>query len=283
MLESGGVISTSITLAVAAIGAGMLAFPLAFANLGLVAATLALVLIAFFTVFSFYYLALGVERMGLCSYEDLTRVLLGPSYEKAIRVMLVALNFGVAVCYVVVIAEMLVPLQPGISAFVGEYIGFHNPIGALMGALVSTPSRCLALVWLATMLPLSLSRSMAALRYTTALAIAASVYIVIAVVYRQLVPSEVQGHPSLDYQLWNGPQSAIHNDAVSTPHAHKVGHVNYASNTASTPSHGRKKVLLLSTDSITHDPTHPTNTIFLFNVHAVMFLALPIITYSLDC
>ena len=302
MLESGSILSSSLTLAVAAIGAGMLAFPLAFASLGLVAATAVLTTVAFFTVVSFYYLALGIERLGLCCYEDMTRILLGQSYEKAVRIMLVALNFGVAVCYVVVIGEMMQPLQPAL----GRYLD-HSGV---LYSLVSTPARCLCVVWLFVMLPLSMTRSIAALRFTTALAICASIYIVLAVVYRQVEPSEAQGTCALDWQMWNGATDRDGNLHLSTPsvkNRHKISHALYPSgkagrmesgvpplaDTPSSAAGGATTVMPSATygggyevdrgSTGTTDDGVTVNTIYFFNVHTIMFLALPIIGYSLDC
>jgi sodium-coupled neutral amino acid transporter 7/8 len=211
MFEAGSITGGTITLAVACVGVGTVAFPLAFAEAGIFLSACLLLFIGTFTILSIRHLAFGVEVLRLGSYEDMSRVLLGKRYEEAVRVMLLFLNFGVCVGYIVVIAEMIEVITPQIQsgllymASSSECISdsttttSHSSSTAsslnivqrwVVGAACSSNLSAISLVvfWVLVLFPLSLAQSMDSMRFASSMAILSTCFIMACVVYRYFVP-----------------------------------------------------------------------------------------------
>ncbi|RNF19181.1 putative amino acid permease-like protein [Trypanosoma conorhini] len=170
-----GVFGSALILAVTTIGAGILTLPSAFSDAGVLLALTVLIFVALLTVASIDYLVLCIEKLGVNSYEQINRELLGRFNEEFVRWMLLVYNTGSAISYLVVLGELIEPLQPAIS--------HHFP-------WLLTTKHTLFVFWFLVVLPLSCVPAISFLRSASFLAIAATCFISCLVVLRYFVPNE---------------------------------------------------------------------------------------------
>ncbi|KAL7700185.1 Amino acid permease-like protein [Lotmaria passim] len=172
-LSSGSTLGAALSLAVTTMGAGILTLPSAYADAGIIPTTFVLVSVAAITVFSIDCLVLAIEKIGRNSYEELTRELLGRHAEEFIRWMLLIYNVGSAIGYLVVVEDLVDPLQPLVTR--------HFP-------LLTTPKHTLLAVWVVLILPLSCVPTLGALHISSFLAISATSLICCMIIFRYFVP-----------------------------------------------------------------------------------------------
>ncbi|KAL7705472.1 Amino acid permease-like protein [Lotmaria passim] len=172
-INSGSTLGAALSLAVTTMGAGILTLPSAYADAGIIPATLMLIGVAIFTVFSVDFIILGVDKLGRNSYEELTRELLGRRMAEVVRWMLIIYNTGAAISYLVVVEDLVAPLQPLVTR--------HFP-------LLTTPKHTLLAVWVVLILPLSCVPTLGALHISSFLAISATSLICCMIIFRYFVP-----------------------------------------------------------------------------------------------
>ncbi|CCW66238.1 unnamed protein product [Phytomonas sp. Hart1] len=172
-----GVLGAALSLSVTTMGAGILTLPSAYADAGIVLATLLMVFIAVMTVYSIDFIVHSIEKLGLNSYEEITRRLFGRKAEEMVRITLVTYLTGCAVSYLVVIGDLLAPLQPILSQYV---------------KILLTPRHTLFLYWAFFVLPLSCVSNLGSLHGISFLAITSTLMISGMVVYRYFVPNSPQ-------------------------------------------------------------------------------------------
>ncbi|CAJ1011721.1 putative Transmembrane amino acid transporter protein/Tryptophan/tyrosine permease family [Leishmania naiffi] len=172
-LSSGSILGASLSLAVTTMGAGILTLPSAYADAGVIPATLILVSVGIITVFSIDYIILSVDKLGRNSYEELTRELLGKKVEEVVRWMLIIYNTGSAIGYLVVFEDLVAPMQPLITSYL---------------PLLTTPKHSLLSFWAVAILPLSCVPTLGALHISSFLAISATSFICIIIIFRYFVP-----------------------------------------------------------------------------------------------
>lgn len=172
-LSSGSVLGAALSLAVTTMGAGILTLPSAYADAGIFLASFLLLFVAVITVYSVDFIVQSIEKLGLNSYEEITRELLGRKAEEFVRWMLLIYNVGSAIGYLVVIIDLFEPMQPLISS----YIPF-----------LASPKHTLVAFWLLFILPLSCVPRLGALHVSSFLAIFATSLISLMIVFRFFVP-----------------------------------------------------------------------------------------------
>ncbi|KAK7196908.1 amino acid permease-like protein [Novymonas esmeraldas] len=191
-VSSGSVLGAALSLAVTTMGAGILTLPSAYADAGVVPSTLVLAGVAALTVYSIDFIVLGVDKLGRNSYEELTRELLGKRAEELVRWMLIIYNTGAAISYLVVIEDLIAPMQPLVTSYL---------------PVLTTPKHTLLSFWAVVILPLSCIPTLGALHVSSFLAISATTLICIMIVFRYFVPGPTE--PSAITA------AAIANDTVS--------------------------------------------------------------------
>ncbi|KAK7196724.1 amino acid permease-like protein [Novymonas esmeraldas] len=148
--EGGGLVSSAFNLASATCGAGVLALPYAMEHCGTLAGTITLILVCSLTIYSVFLLTKVSALTKLMSYEELALELVGPFTEKATAAVIVIFCWGVAVMYVVVMGDFMVPLI--------EVAGLSHKLGRRMAMVI---------FWALVMFPLSLARKIQTLRYAS--------------------------------------------------------------------------------------------------------------------
>lgn len=182
------IVAPALSLSVTTIGAGVLAIPSTFEDGGILLVVITLTLVSALTVISIDYLVLCVDVLGLRSYEDISRELLGRSFEEAVRWILIIYNLGIAAGYVVVIGEIFTPMLPLLS----QYVPFLSGSTSIM-----------VFFWLFIMLPLSCVPQITKLSFVSALAITATFSIAGIIVYRYWFPLEEKDRERMAAAKWN--------------------------------------------------------------------------------
>ncbi|CCW63145.1 unnamed protein product [Phytomonas sp. EM1] len=196
-LSSGSVLGAALSLSVTTMGAGILTLPSAYADAGVITATLLMLFIAIMTVYSVDFIVHGVEKLGLNSYEELTRELFGRKAEEFVRVALISYNIGSAISYLVVTGDILAPLHPILSQYV---------------SILLTPRHTLFLYWMLFVLPLSCIPNLGSLHAISFFAIISTSLISCMVVYRYFVPNSPQATDSINN---NGKVSFVGNSQAN--------------------------------------------------------------------
>lgn len=159
MIPYGGMLASGFSMASTSIGAGILGLPAAFNSVGILMATVYLILITAETAYSMRLIVQASEKTGLRSFEELARHLLHPRADIVVAIMRALHTFGGSVAYVVTIGDLLEPILSAIDTtpdFLREKTGRK---------LLSTG------FWLVFMFPLVLPRQVNSLRYISAFGI----------------------------------------------------------------------------------------------------------------
>lgn len=163
----------ALSLAVSTMGAGILTLPSAFADGGVIPTSILLLFTAVLTLYSVDFIILSVDKLGLNSYEEITRELLGRRAEEFVRWTLLWYNFGSAVGYLVVMGDLFEPSQPMIHSYVW---------------FLPTAKHTLLFFWAVVVLPMSCVPTVGALHMSSFLAILATSLISCMIVFRYFVP-----------------------------------------------------------------------------------------------
>lgn len=173
--SGGGIIGAALNLSVTTIGAGVLAIPSTFQDGGIYFVALVLAIVACLTVLSIDYLIRCIDCLNLRSYEDISRELLGRSFEEAVRWVLIVYNVGIAAGYIVVIGEIFTQLMPLVH---------------MLFPFLTNGTHVMLFAWFFAMLPLSCIPHITKLNYISLVAITATFLISSIIVYRYFVPYE---------------------------------------------------------------------------------------------
>ena len=98
-------VGSTFQLANCAIGAGVLAFPYAFANCGLAIGPLLLVYLALTVGVTQLVVIKASAETGAASYEDMVRIVLGKGWGTVLEVVVLLYQFGACVAYLDVVAD----------------------------------------------------------------------------------------------------------------------------------------------------------------------------------
>lgn len=150
MAEGGGLISSAFNLSSATCGAGVLALPYAMQHCGTVTGTLTLIFVCNLTIYSVFLLTKVSALTKLMTYEELAIDLVGPITEKVTATIIVVFCWGVAVMYIVMMGDFIVPLF--------EAVGLSHKVHR---------RTAMVLFWALVMFPLSLARRIQTLRYAS--------------------------------------------------------------------------------------------------------------------
>lgn len=167
-LSAGGILTAMFGFASATLGAGTLSLPSAMLNCGALIGTFFLVFCGAATVYSLYLLVLVAERTGHTTYEQMARHLIGPAFEKVTAFVVVMFCWGCAVVYVVAIGDFFIPLQ--------AQAWWPVILGGIWGRRLIT-----TIFWGVFMLPLSLLRNVDSLRFSNAISVVSSIFIVFVI------------------------------------------------------------------------------------------------------
>ena len=266
MKDPGSSVGATMTLAIATVGCGVLALPVAFASAGVIVAMMCLVCVAMMTIFSCRSLAQTIMKLDLHCYEDISRELLGPSFETLVRYILIFYNLAACVGYVVIVSDLFLPLQ--------------DDIRAVFPAL-ATSKHTMVAFWFVVMLPMSLVRNISSLRHSSLFAIGVAVYLALAIVLRFFFPfSESAAH--LGGELVNSLDNiSVHHVLASTT----------AARTTATPFYSHKHVPVGSPHGSSNNPYQTAGTA-VEQFHVAWFgawngvatlLSIPILMFSFDC
>eukprot|EP00672_Neobodo_designis_P021686 CAMPEP_0174828708 /NCGR_PEP_ID=MMETSP1114-20130205/1494_1 /TAXON_ID=312471 /ORGANISM="Neobodo designis, Strain CCAP 1951/1" /LENGTH=676 /DNA_ID=CAMNT_0016062433 /DNA_START=79 /DNA_END=2109 /DNA_ORIENTATION=+ len=167
----GATIGSSVfNLAASAIGAGALAFPYAFAKLGIVPGLIVMVGSAAMGVYTIDVLIRLVEALNAPTYEGLGHAIFGNKGRHAVGGTVFSLTFGFACVYVVLVGQFISPVLEVASE------DSNYPPGAWGRRL------CVTLIWLVLMLPFCLMRSIDSLKFISTGAVFATAFVIVALI-----------------------------------------------------------------------------------------------------
>ena len=177
-----------MSLAVATIGAGVLALPSAFGKAGILVSLATVAFIAYLTVMSIRYLSQAIEAVDLHSYESLSERLLGIWGKRAAMFSVVGFNIGAQVGYIIVMGNLIEPFRPNLAE-------------ATTALFSSSPTFPKFAYWACVMLPLSFVRNIESLKLSSTAAIFAALFTAGVVCIRFFFPvvplSEVMQYTTL--------------------------------------------------------------------------------------
>ncbi|CAJ1012516.1 putative Transmembrane amino acid transporter protein/Tryptophan/tyrosine permease family [Leishmania naiffi] len=150
MAEGGSLVSSAFNLASATCGAGVLALPYAMQRCGTIIGTTTLIFVCSLSIYSVFLLTKVSTLTKLMTYEELAVDLVGPIMEKLMVTIIVVFCWGVAVMYIVMMGDFIVPLL--------EATGLSDKVDR---------RTALVLFWALVMFPLSLARNIQTLRYAS--------------------------------------------------------------------------------------------------------------------
>jgi amino acid permease len=171
----GTFLSSVFTCANSAIGAGVLAFPYAFAQTGIVLGVVLALSLAVVMLLALHIIIVGTHSSNAASYQALVRHAMGPTAEKIVAILMVIYLFGAITGYFIVIGDMIPPifeLIPGVPGFLTGRLGRNIVMGVLSTVVCY---------------PLCLLRNISALAYSSGAAIFAIAYMVIMVVVKSIL------------------------------------------------------------------------------------------------
>lgn len=156
MMPVGGLLATGFSLASTSIGAGILGLPSAFNSVGIVMATIYLLLITIQTAYSMRILVVVCDKTGLRSYEEMMAGLVHPKGIYFTALIRFLHCFGALIAYTVTVGDLIKPIIDDVSN-VPEFLLSTNGVRVLTVVL-----------WILFFLPLSIPRQINSLRYVSA-------------------------------------------------------------------------------------------------------------------
>ncbi|WIA19762.1 hypothetical protein OEZ85_005676 [Tetradesmus obliquus] len=166
--QHGKSIATAVfNLSKVIIGAGMMAIPRAYLQIGSVLGTAMLIGVALLIYFTLVVLVRGSAVTGAATYSQLALVTCGGPVMKLLQLAVLAFCFGFGVIYLVIIRDLLLGTPPACNGLLCELFGM-DPSGAL-----ADPRLVIAAVALLICSPLLLLRSMERLSALNAVGISA--------------------------------------------------------------------------------------------------------------
>ncbi|WRT63603.1 uncharacterized protein IL334_000526 [Kwoniella shivajii] len=176
------VTSSIINLTNTAVGAGALAFPSAFASMGLIPGILSCAGSGITAMFGLYCLSRCAAVVGTrpgdegrkSSFNEVARLTFGKGWATKIFDLAIAIKcFGVSVSYLIICKTLL----PQVCFTLAKV--FHHP---LPDDSILLASHFWLVVWMVVVIPLSFLKTLDALRFTSQIALLTVVYLVLVVV-----------------------------------------------------------------------------------------------------
>jgi amino acid permease len=165
--SEGSIRGSVFNLCSATLGAGCLSLPYALtcAGIGLGIGMLAIGAAA--TIFSIHLLVLVRTRTGLSTYESVSKAVFGSTVGNLVECCIILFCFGTAVCILVyvLICCCLVTVRSQV-AYCKTLRDFISPVLSLTTTRI-TDREAICIVWLVLLLPLSLIKSVNALRFSS--------------------------------------------------------------------------------------------------------------------
>nr|XP_018266396.1 vacuolar amino acid transporter 5 [Kwoniella dejecticola CBS 10117]OBR88554.1 vacuolar amino acid transporter 5 [Kwoniella dejecticola CBS 10117] len=174
--------SSVVNLTNTAVGAGALAFPSAFASMGLIPGILSCAGSAGTAVFGLYCLSRCAAVVGTrpgdegrkASFNELTRLTFGKGWATKLFDLAIAIKcFGVSVSYLIICKTLL----PQVCFTLSKVFQHPLPDDSILLA-----SHFWLIVWMVVVIPLSFLKTLDALRFTSQIALLTVVYLVLVVV-----------------------------------------------------------------------------------------------------
>ncbi|WWC67093.1 uncharacterized protein I206_101000 [Kwoniella pini CBS 10737] len=174
--------SSVVNLTNTAVGAGALAFPSAFASMGLIPGILSCAGSAGTAIFGLYCLSRCAAVVGTrpgdegrkASFNELARLTFGKGWATKLFDLAIAIKcFGVSVSYLIICKTLL----PQVCFTLSKV--FHHP---LPDDSILLASHFWLIVWMIVVIPLSFLKTLDALRFTSQIALLTVVYLVLVVV-----------------------------------------------------------------------------------------------------
>lgn len=170
-VRHGGIGASMFTLTASTVGAGFLSLPQAFAQCGYVQGSVLLVIFGFLTVYSFRLLGMAERRTGLATFEDLSRHLLGPFWDRVTTFIMLSFNFGAAVAYIIALVKVCAPILEASDAHRDEtFAGYWGARLVTIG------------IWGCLIVPMCLQKELNSIRYFSMFSIFAISYFIFVIV-----------------------------------------------------------------------------------------------------
>lgn len=198
IVPHGGWLSNSYNLSAVTLGSGIIVLPSAFQETGVITSVLVLVAITLSTVYSMYILAQAIEKSGrrLCSYEALSRGLLGRGWDYLAAFHMWMFCFGSCVSYVISTGDLLYAAtnDPSVNSFIRSTWG----------------NRVLVIIiWLVAMLPLTIPKEINSLRYASVFGVTCMMYFVVVIVVHCCLNGFHDGKPIHKMAMFKGGNDAV--------------------------------------------------------------------------
>jgi sodium-coupled neutral amino acid transporter 7/8 len=191
---TGTIMSSIFSLGSSAIGAGVLAFPYAFEQAGLVSALIATCLMTMVMLFCHHaitHTAIKVRERDptVRSYQELVANVIGQGASKTFEVVVIVYQFGVCAGFMIIFGDMAPPVvKLAVGATGGEWYCDRTFLIPLATALV--------------LFPLCLLRTLYSLRHASLVSLAAVLYTVAMVVSKE--QSQTTAAPVVDFEANTG-------------------------------------------------------------------------------
>jgi len=206
LIGNGTILSSTVVLASSAIGAGILSFPYAFCRAGMITALIVLVTITILTHFALCAIGRSMQVVQrdsphVSSYDELVQAILGPSAAIIMELVIIFYMLGACVGFLTIIGDMLEPLLTSdtegwlAASTVEAFGGSHGVRRSVL--LTAAIGLCF---------PLSLLRSLNALRFASILSISSVCYLVVLLI----AGTATEHEPVVHFKpIWPGAASAI--------------------------------------------------------------------------
>lgn len=173
LVPKGSIRSSVLNLTTATLGVGTLAIPIAFANAGIILSVVLLLLQACLAYTSIKHLVSSFDVLEKYGFEEVIMMLFGGKLTVLFEFGILVFCFGSAVAYQITIADIGMAVIERISLVSGNQYSwsiFHL-----------SREWFLCLVTLGVLLPLSLLKSLASLRFTSLLSVICVLWLVLVV------------------------------------------------------------------------------------------------------
>lgn len=194
LLRHGGIGSSVFNFTAGTVGAGFLALPQAFALCGYLQGTVLLVVFGLLTVYSVRLLGMAERRTGLCSFEDLSRHLLGGWWDRFTTFVMISFNWGTCVAYVIALIKVFSPILESADISQDE-VG--KTFAGYWGARLVTIA-----VWAVFMVPMALQKELNSLRHASLFSIVAITYFIFVIVGHAVADGKAAATVVRDLDPW---------------------------------------------------------------------------------
>mmetsp|Transcript_52135 Transcript_52135/g.127291 ORF Transcript_52135/g.127291 Transcript_52135/m.127291 type:complete len:533 (+) Transcript_52135:155-1753(+) len=168
----GSIKGSVFNLCSATLGAGCLSVPFAFKGTGIAAGFILLVGVAIATSFSVHLIIKTRQRSGLRNYGEIGEGVFGTTAGMFVEFSVVIFCFGTGVAYCKTLRDILIPVLATAPK------AFTNNV---------TDKQAMVALWVVALLPLSLIKTLASLRFSSLFGVASTVYVSLTVTIHALI------------------------------------------------------------------------------------------------